>query len=48
MNTDRMMKLLYLIDAELYGKNRRLKIVNYTRQIKMEINKYNRRKHKES
>lgn len=48
MNTDRMMKLLYLIDAELYGRNRRTRIVNYTRQIKLEINKYNRRKHKES
>lgn len=48
MNTDRIMKLLCLIDAETYGRNRRARIINYTRQIRLEINKYNRRKHKES
>lgn len=48
MNTDKVMKLLCLIDAEVYGRNRRARIINYTRQIRLEINKYNRRKHKES
>ena len=48
MNTDRIMKLLCLIDAEAYGRNRRARIIDYTRQIKLEIKKYNRRKHKES
>lgn len=48
MNTDRMMKLLCLIDAEAYGRNRRTRIINYTRLLRLEINKYNRRKRKES
>lgn len=48
MNTDRIMKLLCLIDAEAYGRNRRTRTINYTRLIRLENNKYNRRKHKES
>lgn len=35
MNTDKVMKLLCLIDAEAYGRNRRTRIINYTRRIRL-------------
>ena len=42
-----MLRWLFLIDREMAAGRSRLKVVNYTRQIRLEINKDIRRKNDE-
>ena len=44
MNIKKMLRWLSLIDKEMQTGRSRLKVINYTRQIRLEIIKYDRNK----
>lgn len=48
MNTDRMLRMLSRIDTEMSGSRRRHVVVNCTRIVRLEINRYNRKNQKKN
>lgn len=43
METDKLMSLVVLLEAEAYGQRRKLRLLNLARMMKLEIKRINRK-----